>query len=281
MRVSDWLAVASALAAAWSCRRYLAAREAVVTYRLNHLNNTANATVPGLLVFNRVPKVGSQTLWMLLDKLSARNGFGSFSDSAEAKKARGNSENNYLPAPSERKGYYDLLANRSRHEEGPFSYSKHINYLDFEEFEPGFVPIYVNLVRDPVERVISWYYYMRTPWYNLSLDPKSNDTVMTGKMLPIPELKKTLDECVLEGDPSCVYAKGQNVFWEGSAHYSQISFFCGHDPEVCAIFENPAALARAKRNVEERFAVVGVNDSFSTSLNLWLNNTRKTVLVFV
>ena len=27
------------------------------------------------------------------------------------------------------------------------------------------MPIYVNMGRDPVERVISWYYYVRSPWY--------------------------------------------------------------------------------------------------------------------
>ena len=26
-------------------------------------------------------------------------------------------------------------------------------------------PIYMNMVRDPAERIISWYNYIRAPWY--------------------------------------------------------------------------------------------------------------------
>ncbi len=135
--------------------------------------------------------------------MSGANGFGSFSDSPEAKKERGHRENNFLPHPHERKAYYDLLSNHSSHAERPFSYSKHINYLDFEEFEPGFRPIYVNLVRDPVERVISWYYYTRMPWYNLAVDPNTNLTFISGNPEPIKNLKTTFDECVNSRMPLC------------------------------------------------------------------------------
>ena len=64
----------------------------------------------------------------------------------------------------------------------PGSYSKHISYLDFDYFQnltkmpnvSGVIqdkdyeykrPIFVNMVREPISRIISWYYYIRAPWY--------------------------------------------------------------------------------------------------------------------
>lgn len=46
----------------------------------------------------------------------------------------------------------------------PTAYTQHICYVNFTKFNQP-TPIYVNMVRDPVERIISWFYYIRSPWY--------------------------------------------------------------------------------------------------------------------
>jgi dermatan/chondrotin sulfate uronyl 2-O-sulfotransferase UST len=46
----------------------------------------------------------------------------------------------------------------------PSVYVKHTCYSNFTRH--GYPsPIYMNFVRDPIERVISWFYYIRAPWY--------------------------------------------------------------------------------------------------------------------
>ena len=58
-------------------------------------------------------------------------------------------------------------------QEKPFAFLKHQNFLDFDEAGLDF-PIYMNFVRHPVERIISWYYYVRAPWYLLEEDSYNN-----------------------------------------------------------------------------------------------------------
>lgn len=88
-------------------------------------------------------------------------------------------------------------------------------------------PIYVNIVRDPVERVISWYYYVRAPWYYVERKQIFPD-------LPLPDpnwLKKDFETCVLKGDRECRYLQGE--IHEGIGdHRRQTLFFCGHS-EKC------------------------------------------------
>ena len=39
------------------------------------------------------------------------------------------------------------------------------------------MPIYINIVRHPVDRVYAWYYYIRAPWY--IIDPNPQDIIVT------------------------------------------------------------------------------------------------------
>ncbi len=113
MKSADWLALVSVLLSAYVARRYHSAREDLLRFRQSSLNNTRDS-LPNVLVFNRVAKVGSQTLWLLLDRLAARNKFLSFADTAEAKAGRGHGENTFLPESKERWQYYEYLRNQVR-----------------------------------------------------------------------------------------------------------------------------------------------------------------------
>lgn len=93
-------------------------------------------------------------------------------------------------------------------------------------------PIYINVVRDPVERVISWYYYVRAPWYYVERKQIFPD-------LPLPDpnwLKKDFETCVLKGDRECRYLEGE--IHEGIGdHRRQTLFFCGHSEKCTWVFE--------------------------------------------
>jgi dermatan/chondrotin sulfate uronyl 2-O-sulfotransferase UST len=117
---------------------------------LDSLNNTDKAE-SDIIIFNRVPRAGSQMFIELMKKLAIQNKFRFY-------KAK--------PLPNEpvkfEIKYQDYIVEAINDLPQPLAYAKHFAYINFSRFDQP-TPIYVNLVRDPVERVISWFYYIRSP----------------------------------------------------------------------------------------------------------------------
>ena len=88
-------------------------------------------------------------------------------------------ENTFLRTKKDRKNYVEMLDDPPLDDNHtfPLSYVKHLNFLNFEEFDKK-NPIYINMVRHPVERVISWYYYIRQNWYQIRVDKDTNVTTL-------------------------------------------------------------------------------------------------------
>merc|ERR1719348_2399372 len=213
------------------------------------LNNTKNAKKE-ILFFNRVPKVGSQTTMELLKSLSIKNKFHYHKDRTQK------GETIKLTYNEEKR--LSKLVNSFQ----PSSvYVKHVCFSNFSKFNLD-MPIYVNMVRDPVERVISWYYYVRAPWYFVERKRAFPD-------LPLPNpnwLKKDFETCVATNDHECRYVPGQKRDGFGD-HRRQTMFFCGHGDE-CTGFNTEIAMRRAKENVERHYAVVGVLEDLNKTLTV-------------
>lgn len=158
--------------------------------------------------------MGSEQLIELIRRLSEKNNFGvsraPFSEPIF----------NYLDETRQAE-----LAEKIHNKGESYAFSMHVNYINFRLYDLP-QPIYINMVRDPVERVISWFYYRRTPWiavqmYNLNK-----------KFRPTKFYKKDFEQCVLEKEPECLYLQGADFEHTQAEHIRQSLYFCGHDP-VC------------------------------------------------
>ena len=126
-----------------------------------------------------------------------------------------------------------------------------------------------------MERIISWFYYIRAPWYHLTaFDGDRNETVVqqTAPFLPIRQLKQTMEECFSGGggrQSHCSLRPGMSVHGDpGMPEFaSQMTFFCGNAPE-CDEFDGEAMLKRSVENVERYFAVVGVLEDLDASVRI-------------
>ena len=110
------------------------------------LINSANTT--RALIYNRVSKCASTTMLELIRRLSRRNGFHHAHSTVYNKRHLNSTEQEQLVAKVMK------LSKRKK----PYLFDRHVHMLNFTEF--GYPqPTYINIVRDPVERFVSAYYY--------------------------------------------------------------------------------------------------------------------------
>jgi len=187
-----------------------------------------------LVIYNRVPKTGSTSFVNVAYDLHSHNSFHVLHVNIT-----GNSH--LLPI-------YDQLRfvdNTSRWMRPAF-YHGHFAYIDFERY--GYKkPYYVQLLRKPLDRLVSYYYFLR---YGDDYRPH----LVRKKHM---DSSTTFDECVERDGTDCQ----ANLLW------LQIPFLCGQSAD-CWIPGSEWALQQAKRNVLEKYTLVGVTEQMSEFLHM-------------
>ena len=129
-----------------------------------------------ILVYNRVPKCGSIWMTRLLYLLGAgdHNNYNVESPYEPGEKP-------WLTQPQE-----EIVISHLDVAPKPTVYIRHQYFIDFEEHQKK-RPIYINVIRDPIEKFRSFYYFIR----NGNLEGDGADVVMSEK-----KKQMTIDECV-------------------------------------------------------------------------------------
>lgn len=184
------------------------------------------------VVFNRVPKCGSMSMTQLAYDLGGKNHF--------------KVESPYEPGEKQTKSIEEQDAFRKYvfDQKPPYMYIRHQNYVDFWNPAEKEKVAYINMIRDPIARFESFYYFSRF-----------GNNLGGGGRAKLNEERKaeTVDECVAKKRQECV-----KPWWQ------IVPYLCGQDPRCQE--RDQWAVDRAKYNIDHNYAFVGLLDELEMSL---------------
>ncbi|CBY40178.1 unnamed protein product [Oikopleura dioica] len=186
------------------------------------------------VVFNRVPKCGSMSMTQLAYDLGGKNQF--------------KVESPYEPGEKQTKSQEEQDAFRKYvfDQKPPYMYIRHQNYVDFWDPVEKEKVAYINMIRDPIARFESFYYFSRF----------GNNLGGGGRAKLNEERKKeTVDDCVAKKRQECV-----KPWWQ------IVPYLCGQVTDPRCQERDQWAVDRAKYNIDQNYAFVGLLDELEMSL---------------
>ena len=101
-----------------------------------------------VLYFNRIPKTGSENFVYLMSTLSKQNNFTHY---------RYAQPDPRHPTYEEQRKHVNIVLKKPQR---PLTYDRHVHFIDFSQFV-GVQPIWFSIIRDPVDKFVSRYFYNR------------------------------------------------------------------------------------------------------------------------
>lgn len=156
-------------------------------------------------------------------------------------------------------------------------YCKHVHFIDFSRYIGKETPYHINLIRDPVEHYISWYYYRRYGEFYGALGPLEfyyNRTYYNSSIEWQKLKNMTFEECVLSNHEECL---------DPSYTFRLLPFFCGQDDWCLQPTER--TLLQAKKNVIKYFPLVGYVENmlnyFELAEKIWPQFFKGAVKIYL
>lgn len=194
------------------------------------ISEHSNTTSDLIVIYNRVPKTGSTSFMGIAYELCTINHFHVMHLNI--------SKNSHVMSLADQRRFVWNVTGWT--EMQPALIHGHVAFLDFSKYGVSNIkPLYINIVRKPLDRLVSYYYFLR-----------NGDNFRPNIVRKKQGDKKSFDECYERRDHDC---REENL-------WLQIPFFCGQFSE-CWQPGSAWALDRAKQNVIDHYFLVGTTES--------------------